>query len=99
MEQVTITTEQVILASNNVLEQVTINEIEAVVVDKDTSVTVVTGLLGPKGDDGNVVSLAQVPDIDTSNLQNGSLLVYSTAASKWKATTTLDNQTLEAGQF
>jgi hypothetical protein len=78
------------------MEQVTISQTETIVVDNDTSVTVVTGLMGPPG---TVITLAQVPDIDTSNLQNGSLLVYSTAATKWKATTTLDNQTLEAGQF
>jgi hypothetical protein len=78
------------------MEQVTISQTETVVVDSDTSVTVVTGLMGPPG---TVVTLAQVPDVDTSNLRNGSLLVYSTAASKWQATTTLDNQTLEAGQF
>jgi hypothetical protein len=78
------------------MEQVTISQTETVVVDNDTSVTVVTGLMGPPG---TVISIAQVPDVDTSNLQNGSLLVYSTAASKWQATTTLDNQTLEAGQF
>jgi hypothetical protein len=78
------------------MEQVTISQTETIVVDSDTSVTVVTGLMGPPG---TVINLAQVPDIDISNLQNGSLLVYSAATSKWQATTTLDNQTLEAGQF
>jgi hypothetical protein len=78
------------------MEQVTISQTETIVVDNDTSVTVVTGLMGPPG---TVINLAQVPDIDISNLQNGSLLVYSAATSKWQATTTLDNQTLEAGQF
>jgi hypothetical protein len=78
------------------MEQVTISQTETVVVDSDTSITVVTGLMGPPG---TVINLAQVPDVDTSDLRNGSLLVYSTAATKWKATTTLDNQTLEAGQF
>jgi hypothetical protein len=78
------------------MEQVTISQTETIVVDSDTSVTVVTGLMGPPG---TVINLSQVPDIDVTNLQNGSLLVYSTAASKWQATTTLDNQTLEAGQF
>jgi hypothetical protein len=78
------------------MEQVTVSQTETIVVDSDTSVTVVTGLMGPPG---TVINLAQVPDIDISNLQNGSLLVYSAATSKWQATTTLDNQTLEAGQF
>lgn len=81
------------------MEQVTISQTETVVVDQDTSITIVTGLLGPKGADGVVSSLASVPDIDTTNLQDGSLLVYSSAVSKWQATTTLNNQILEAGQF
>jgi hypothetical protein len=78
------------------MEQVTISQTETIVVDNDNSVTIVTGLMGPPG---TVISLAQVPDVDMSDLQNGSLLVYSAAANKWQATTTLDNQTLEAGQF
>jgi hypothetical protein len=78
------------------MEQVTISQTETIVVDNDTSVIVVTGLMGPPS---TVTSLAQVPDVDISDLRNGSLLVYSTETTKWKATTTLDRQTIEAGQF
>ena len=81
------------------MEQVTISQTETVVVNQDNAITVVTGLLGPKGNDGIVLNLASVPDVDVSNLQDGSLLVYSSAVSKWQASTTLNNQILEAGQF
>lgn len=99
MEQVNLTTEQVVLAERDAVEQITISETETLVVSNDTAITIVTGMIGPKGADGTAAALAQLPDVDVSNLQNGSLLVYSSAASKWQATTTLNNQILEAGQF
>jgi hypothetical protein len=34
-----------------------------------------------------------------SNLQSGSMLVYDTTTNKWVATTLLNQQTIEAGQF
>lgn len=99
MEQVNLTTEQVVLAERDAVEQITISETETLVVSNDTAITIVTGMIGPKGADGVVSSLGSIPDVDTSNLQEGSLLIYSSAASKWQATTTLNNQILEAGQF
>jgi predicted RecA/RadA family phage recombinase len=99
MEQVNLTTEQVVLAERDTVEQVTISETETVVVESDSAVTIVTGMIGPKGADGIVLGISSIPDVDASNLQEGSMLVYSTSASKWQATTTLSNQTLEAGQF
>lgn len=99
MEQVNLTTEQVVLAERDAVEQITISETETLVVSNDTAVTIVTGMIGPKGADGTAGALSQLPDVDTTGVQDGSLLVYSTAASKWQATTILNNQILEAGQF
>lgn len=81
------------------MEQVTISQTETVVVDVDTAITVVTGLLGPKGDDGIRTSLATLTDVDMTNIANGALLVYSTVAGKWQAGNNLNNQILEAGQY
>jgi len=99
MEQVNLTTEQVVLAERDAVEQIIISETETLVISNDTAITIVTGMLGPKGADGIVNSMGSIPDVDTSNLQDGSLLVYSSTSSKWQATTTLNNQILEAGQF
>lgn len=99
MQQVNLTTEQVVLAERDVVEQITVSETETLIVSNDTAVTVVTGMIGPKGADGSVTALGSIPDVDLSNITNGSLLIYSSAASKWQATTTLNNQILEAGQF
>jgi hypothetical protein len=38
-------------------------------------------------------------DVNLTNLTNGSVLVYQTSTSKWNATTLLDQQTMEAGEF
>jgi hypothetical protein len=38
-------------------------------------------------------------DIDVSGLGDGSVLVYSTASSKWEATNLLEKQTVECGQY
>jgi len=38
-------------------------------------------------------------DIDVAGLGDGSVLVYSTASSKWEATNLLEKQTVECGQY
>ena len=38
-------------------------------------------------------------DIDTSNLTDGSVLVYSSSTGKWESTTLLEKQTVECGQY
>jgi hypothetical protein len=60
--------------------------------------TVVTGILGPPGPSG-AGSLDEMSDIDLTSLGSGSLLIYNTQTQKWTATTLLDQQTVESGQF
>lgn len=38
-------------------------------------------------------------DVDTTTLNNGSVLVYKTATSKWTASTTLEDQNITGGQY
>lgn len=99
MEQVNLTTEQVVLAERDAVEQITISETETLVVSNDTAVTIVTGMIGPKGADGTAGALAQLPDVDTTGVKDGSLLIYSSATGKWQASVNLNNQILEAGQY
>lgn len=54
------------------------------------------GIQGPVGTQGPIVS---APDVDSSNLANGSLLIYSTSSQKWVASTLLENQSLESGHY
>lgn len=80
-------------------EVIRVSDTETVVISTDNPVTVVTGLIGPKGTDGTAASLSSIPDVDTSSLQDGSLLVYSSATQTWYSTNVLQNQVLEAGQY
>ena len=49
----------------------------------------------------SVESRAKIGDVDTSTngKNNGSILVYRTTTNKWTATTTLDAQNMEGGEF
>lgn len=60
-----------------------------------TSQVVSVGVQGPAGP--AVIALAG--DVDVTNLQNGSILVYKTQSNKWTSTTVLDAQNLEGGEF
>ena len=57
--------------------------------------TIITGMMGPPG----AATLNDLRDIDLTQLTSGSTLVYNTQTNKWTATTLLDQQTVECGQF
>ncbi len=80
------------------MEQITISATETVVVDNDTAITIVTGLMGPKGRDAPT-TINALADVDITNVKEGSLLIFSTSSSKWQAGNTLEHQILEAGQY
>ena len=63
-----------------------------------TSEVVAVSVQGPQGPSGTTY-ISQANDVDTSNLANGSLLVYKTATQKWVSTTTLEAQNMDAGEF
>lgn len=76
---------------------------EVVVTDKNNTVVIsapqpqviVTGIMGPAG----ARDISSMEDTDLSNLQDGSLLAYSSATSTWVATRLLEQQIIESGQF
>lgn len=43
--------------------------------------------------------IGDLTDVDTSTLQDGSVLVYSTATEKWESTITLEKQIINGGNF
>jgi hypothetical protein len=58
------------------------------------------GEVGPQGLQGNQINtLTDVPDVDTTDLVNGSVLVYETFSSVWKSSLDLPPQNLDGGQF
>jgi hypothetical protein len=87
-------TDTVVVQSNDtaVIQPQVVNQ----VVTEEKGITlIVTGMMGPP----TVASISNSGDVDISNLQSGSMLVYNTVTNKWVATKLLDQQTIEAGQF
>jgi len=87
-------TDTVVVQSNDtaVIQPQIVNQ---VVTEEKGTTLIVTGIMGPP----LVNSISGSGDIDVSNLQSGSMLVYNTITNKWVATKLLDQQTIEAGQF
>lgn len=46
-----------------------------------------------------IPNLNDILDVDATNPDHGSVLVYKTNNSKWTATTTLDLQNMEGGEY
>lgn len=99
MEQVTTSIQQNVAISTEVVESLIVSETETVVLTANEPITVVTGLMGPKGKDGTLSALSTLIDVDSSNVKDGSLLIFSTLTNTWVAGNLLNNQIMEAGQF
>lgn len=59
------------------------------------------GPQGPAGADGlnGATTITALTDVDLTNKTEGSMLVYSANTNTWVATTQLNNQSLESGQY
>jgi hypothetical protein len=70
-----------------------------------TSITsqnnVYVSAVGIQGASATTTGMAGIADveIDKNNLANGSLLIYKSGTSKWTASTLLDSQNMEGGEF
>ena len=86
------TTSIIVTELNNA---VVIEKKEPVVVSSQSQTKVVVGgMIGP-----TVTTLKGLSDLDLTQLSAGSLLVYNAGTEKWTATTMLDQQVFESGQF
>ena len=74
---------------------VVVDSHQTVVAQESQPRTVVTGIMGPRG----AATFGELSDIDLSQLSAGALLIYNAQTQKWTATTLLDQQTVESGQF
>lgn len=61
-----------------------------------TNQVVAVGIQGPPG---SASSLGAIPDVDITDLKDGSVLVYTEDTQKWKSTTLLNKQAIDAGEF
>lgn len=77
-------------------------EPQVILVTDDTPQVIITenepGPQGPQGPAG-IQDISQANDIDISNLENGSVLVYSQNDEKWVATRLLEQQAIESGHY
>jgi hypothetical protein len=66
------------------------------IIDTDQPQTIITANEpGPQG----VTQIEGAVDVDATNKENGSVLVYSDVVQKWVATTLLENQSVESGHY
>lgn len=72
------------------------NEIIAIV-EYDNNVQV--PVVGIQGFDARELNLEDSKNVDKTNLQNGSVLVYNSSSSKWVTTRDLEEQFVNAGHF
>lgn len=87
-------TEVVVTQSGNT-QVVQSQQVNRVVTDDKPARVITSGMVPPP----MVVNISNSSDIDITNRQEGSLLVYNTVTNKWTATNTLDNVIIESGQF
>lgn len=82
------------------MEKVILSTTETVVIETDTSGTVVSGqLISTGGGAAGISSVTYAVDTDVTELTNGSVLVFNSTTAMWKATKLLQEQTIECGQF
>ena len=77
-------------------------EPQVIIIDNDApQVIVVENEPGPQGPPGpaGIQNISQANDVDSTNLENGSVLVYSQSDEKWIATRLLEEQAIESGHY
>jgi hypothetical protein len=90
-------TERVIAPDSRTAETVTVSETERVVTTINNNGVIVTGGLLPRTFQATIGGA--VNEIDTTNLEDGSMLVYEQNIEKWKAVRKLEKQIMEGGFF
>lgn len=65
----------------------------------ETQNLLVVDTIGIQGLSATTGNLETIPNVDSTSLEDGSVLVYKTATSKWTSTRLLDLQEMEAGEF
>jgi len=108
-------TSVIVTQDETVPEVIIVAEADTLLVSEDQTNTIITaqvetqviteasqGPMGPKGDKGDTgasTNISDAPDMDISNLQDGSLPIWSSQSQKWVANTQLTNQSLESGHY
>lgn len=97
MTTTTIVSEQVntlVIQSSNETGYVVTENNNTVIVDNQSTYTIVAGTIGPSSN-----SIGTMMDVDLTNLVDGSTLIYDNNTYKWTSTTLLDKQIIESGHY
>lgn len=65
----------------------------------ETNQQLTVDTIGIQGLSATTGSLGDISDVNTTLLENGSVLVYKTATSKWTSTRLLNQQDMDSGEF
>lgn len=90
-----------IVVSTNVIQTVTNTATNTVNFETVLHEPIITGSQGPQGPQGisAATSVGSLTDVRLGVVNDGSLLVYNASTEVWEATTNLDKQALECGQY
>lgn len=75
------------------MDIISIVDVTAVVLDPNLT-TASTDL-----SNSEILSMSDIRNVDTTLLEDGSVLVYQTLTNKWTSTRLLNKQNVEAGEF
>jgi len=89
------TTTTIVVESSSTITS-TLAETNTVVQSLETPTIVVGGIMGPPGPSSNLSSSG---DVDITNLQDGSTLIWNATSSRWQASKLLEKQIINAGFF
>lgn len=95
MSEIIPDTHNSIVVNQETLQTAVAYSTDTVTIEAGTPAVIVSGLMGPPG----ASEISALKDVDTTQLQDGGILVYQQATQKWTATNTLERQILEGGQF
>ena len=84
------------MASDIIVHVQEIDVFSTVQVQELDTLTASTNLYNPIA---TVQRVIDIGDVDSTELTNGSVLVYNSSISKWITTTTLSAQNMEGGEF
>lgn len=77
-------------------------EPQVILVTDDTPQVIISenepGPQGPQGPAG-IQNISEASDVDTSNIEDGSILIYSQSSEKWVASRLLEKQAIESGHY
>lgn len=90
-----------IVVSTNTIQTITNDATNIVAYSITVNEPIISSAQGPQGIQGvsSSTTIAELTDVNLVNLEDGSMLVYNTNDGLWRASTILEKQTLNCGQY